>query len=345
MKSNERLDEYSKQIDVDSGNASKIWNILRKDFQLNKSNLRGYGLSTIPLNKIRLYRTFYRYLSFPFKGTLHVTTKAISLLERVLSWAILAGDKNAAVKFGFSDYKAEIYPESDLKEFLDKYWKHNIGFSHNTFKSYSYLKRLNNSVNIGNEVSIFEIGAGVFNFGHLLSFQLSKFEYVVCDLPEMIAMAFNEINNKYLPLCDGNYEVFLPTEIKEFERSNNYRKVLFITPDQLNDGVLGSQKRFDLFINHESFAEMDIDVVNSYLNHLPSLMKVGAAVNIVNRHTRPQCKSYEDFRGLKLENITCFDDYRLDFCEVVLKESDTFRAAIHSQQSLPNVYYVGKVCS
>jgi len=345
MEPNERLNEYSKQIDVNNGNSSKIWDSLRKEFQLKESNLCGYGLSTFPINKIRLYRTFYRYFSFPFKGIRHLSTKVIALLELVLSWAILGGDSQAADKFGFSEYKAEIYTESDLKEFSDKYWKHNIGFSHNTFKSYSYLKKLNNSVNIGNEVSIFEIGAGVFNFGHLLSFQLSKFEYVVCDLPEVIAMAFNEINNKYLPLCDGNYEVFLPTEIKEFERSNNDRKVLFITPDQLNDGVLGSQKRFDLFVNHESFAEMDIDVVNSYLNHLPSLMKFGAAVNIVNRHTRPQCTSYEDFSSLKLENITCFDDYRLDFCEVVLKESDTFRAAIHDKNSLPNVYYVGQVSS
>ena len=88
---------------------------------------------------------------------------------------------------------------------------------------------------------------------------------------------------------------------------------------------------------------MDIDTVNSYLSHLPNIMKNGAIINIVNRHTRPQCKSYKDFRELKLKHITCFDEYKLDFCDPVIKEIDTFRAAIHGQQQTPNVYYIGKV--
>ena len=67
-------------------------------------------------------------------------------------------------------------------------------------------------------------------------------------------------------------------------------------------------------------------------------MKKGGIVNIVNRHNRPQCNSYEDFKQLKLENITCFDDYKLDFCDVVVKEIDTFAASIHGQQHFPNVF-------
>ena len=187
------------------------------------------------------------------------------------------------------------------------------------------------------------VGAGVFNFGHLLSLQLSHFEYVVCDLPEMIASAFREINEKYIPNCSGDYEVFLPTEIDKFEMSRSNRKILFIIPEQLKSDCLGQNKRFDLFVNHESFAEMDIDVVNSYLGYLPKLMKTDSFVFLVNRHTRPQAQTYEQFRKLNLRGITCFSDYQLEFCSEILKKEDVFRASIHGLQMNPNVFYIGKV--
>ena len=343
MNFKDRLSKYVKHTKFKSGNPSKLWNSFIPAFQHKNTSLRGYGLSTLSMRQIKLYRALNKLFCFPFRKIIQLSNKLKILIKKFLSFLILGGDLRAADKYGFSSYKAEIYSDSELSEFLEKYSKHNIGFSHNTFKTYSYLKRLENNIGIEGDLSIFEIGAGVFNFGHLISFQLSKFEYIVCDLPEMIVSAYREINNKYIALCGGNYEVFLPNEIEEFENSKSDRKVLFITPEQLNDGILGTKKRFDLFINHESFGEMDIDIVNSYLAHLPSIMKKGGIVNIVNRHNRPQCNSYEDFKQLKLENITCFDDYKLDFCDVVVKEIDTFAASIHGQQHFPNVFYIGKV--
>ena len=72
-------------------------------------------------------------------------------------------------------------------------------------------------------------------------------------------------------------------------------------------------------------------------------MKVGSIINIVNRHNRPQAKSYDDFSKLELENITCFDEYELEFCECLIKEVDKFRAKIPGQQATPNIFFIGKM--
>ena len=176
-----------------------------------------------------------------------------------------------------------------------------------------------------------------------MSYELKKFEYVICDLPEMIVHAHKQITNKYLTVCKGNYDVFLPNELEEFYKSKSDRKVLFILPDQLDKKILKVDKKFDLFINHESFAEMKIETVNTYLEHLPSLMKKGGIVNIVNRHTRPQAKSYQDFKHININEITCFNDYKLDFCEILFQDIDRFRARIPVQQETPNIFFIGRV--
>ena len=336
-----RLEKYISEIDYTEGDTSNIWDTLRKDFQSTETSLRGYGLSTISNTRIAFFRKFSRYMALPWRALRLVSSRMIKITNKSLSRLFL-GDKGAAEKFGYSAYRISDYDKDDLADFKHRYGMYNIGFSHNTFKSFSYLKRLEQKVELESKLSIFEVGAGVFNFGHLLSLQLSQFEYVICDLPEMIASAFREINKHYIPNCSGNYEVFLPTEIDEFYKSGSSRRVLFITPEQLKSGCLGNDKRFDLFINHESFAEMSIDVVNSYLGYLPKLMKQGSCVFLVNRHTRPQAKTYEQFEGLSLQDVTCFSDYNLDFCTEILKEIDMFRAKIQVHQTLPNVLYIGE---
>ena len=337
-----RLDLFVREFDFSGGNTSNIWNSFRKDFQKSESSLRGYGLASISNNRIAFYRNVRKFLSLPLKVLSGVSERLNKRVDIALSWLIL-GDKFASVKYGFYNYKPSIYDTGDLVDFQNNYQKSNIGFSHNTFKSYSYLKRLKETVKLEKNLSVFEIGAGVFNFGHLLSLHLSHFEYVVCDLPEMISSAFKEINESYIPSCGGDYDVFLPTEIDKFEMSSSNRKILFITPEQLKSNCLGDQKRFDLFVNHESFSEMDIDVVNSYLGYLPKLLKKDSYVFLVNRHSRSQARSYEQYKEMELSGITCFSDYKLEFCSEVIKKIDLFRSAIPGQQDTPNVFYIGKV--
>ena len=106
---------------------------------------------------------------------------------------------------------------------------------------------------------------------------------------------------------------------------------------------LANKDDLTFFINHESFGEMNIETVNKYLSHLPNLMKVGSIVNLVNRQSRPQARSYDDFKKLELSDITSFEEYNLDFCNVIIKENDRFRAKIPRMQKHPNVFFIGKV--
>jgi putative sugar O-methyltransferase len=257
----------------------------------------------------------------------------------------LGQDCDAAMRFGFDTYPTRIYSLNDMTNFLNKYSKYKISFSHNTFKSFYYLEQLKKNVqlNVEGDFKIFEIGAGLFNFGHLLSYELNKFEYVICDLSELILCAHKQITEIYLPQLSGNYNVYLPNELDLFDKCKSQRKVLFITPEQLDKGVLGHDRKFDLFINHESFSEMNIDIVNKYLRYVSILMKKGSIINLVNRHTRPQAKLDEEFKLLSIEEITCFEDYELSFCDVITKQVCTFRAQIPVQQTLPNIFFIGKI--
>jgi putative sugar O-methyltransferase len=338
-----RRKNFFNQANLNDGNTSKIWSTLRKDYQKESSHLRGYGLSTIVISRRNLYIKLSNILAFPFKGVSYVLNRLQKILNKTLSWVLLRGDSDAAYKYGFDTYPAKIYDKKNLDEYLKRYSKYGIGFSHMTFKTFTYLENLKKNVKLERNIKIFEIGAGAFNFGHLLSLELQSFEYVVCDLPEMIIQAHKELTGLYIPKCGGDYEVFLPNEQEEFNNSKVTRKVLFITPEQLHNGILGKQRQFDLFINHESFGEMNIETVNKYLSHLPNLMKVGSIVNLVNRQSRPQARSYDDFSKLELDDITCFEEYNLDFCNVIIKENDRFRSKIPRFQRNPNVFFIGKV--
>jgi len=322
-------------------NTSSIWLSLRKDFQAHNSHLRGYCLCTLRQNKINLYIKLFKFLDLPFRSVRYVLSRVRNILMQALSYIVLK-DSMAGKKFGFDIYPANNYNKDHISDFIAKYSKHNIGFSHNTFKSYSILKKLKQHIKIESDLKIFEIGAGLFNFGHLLQYDLNKFEYIICDLPEIILAAHQQITEIYLPVCGGNYEVYLPNELEKFYNSKSDRKVLFIAPEGLQKGILGNDKKFDLFINHESFAEMDIGTVNKYLRHLHILMKKGSIVNLVNRHHRLQSSSQEGSK-YTVDNITSFDNYELGFLDVILKETDMFRAAITNVQGDPNTFFIGRV--
>jgi len=338
-----RSEKFLADIDLTEGETSNIWDSLRKDFQIPNTDFRGYGLSTLSDKRRTIYMAGKKIITFPFRSINFLSSRFRTAVLKAWSWTVLEFDPKAAKKFGFDDYEGAIYDERLVELYLGKYTKHGIGLSHNTLKSFHYLETLKSNTQLGDSINVFEIGAGLFNFGHLLTLELTSFEYVICDLPEMVISAHQQITDLYLSNAGGDYEVFLPNEVDLFNASDCSRKILFVTPNQLKENVLGEEKRFDLFVNHESFAEMNLEVVNRYLESVAKLMKVGGTINLVNRHTRPQAKIYADWRNLTLSQITCFSDYDLSFCRTVVKEFDSFRARIPGMQTLPNVFFIGEV--
>jgi putative sugar O-methyltransferase len=330
-------------VDTNIDNVSNIWKKLRKDFKSEKKSYRSYAISIISQKKINLYLSISRFIKLTFKCVDYVLEKIKFILLKSLDWMIFKSNLNTTSRHDWEICPMDIYCKKKLNYFFLKYSKYNITFSHNTFKAFSYMLKLKEYVKLNKNIKILEIGAGLFNFGHLLTYELKKFNYIICDLPEVIIAAHQQITDIYLPICKGKYDVFLPNEINLFYESNNDRKILFITPKQLNKDIMRQDTKFDLFINHESFSEMNICTVNKYLKQVKFLMKKGAIINLVNRHSRVQATTYEEYKLSNLKNITCFDDYELNFCNTILKEVDKFRSTIPILNKDPNVFFIGKV--
>lgn len=332
-------------LEISAANVlSPIWKELKNDFNHpSKSSLRGYGLSFFSSARINSYKKTASILKLLFRLIKSLIIRIENFVLMFLSYIHFNFDSKAARKYGYDKYDIEVYDQSLLNRFSEKFNPYGIGFSHNTLKSFSYLEKLSKHFAFENKskpVNILEIGAGVFNFGHLISFELKNFSYVVCDLPEMVVTAHYEITSKYLNNDEYSYKVFLPNEINEFTDDKSQRKLLFITPDQLNDlNKLGI--KFDIFINHESFAEMKIETVNNYLEQVNQLLAENGLVNIVNRHSRPQAKG-KSFIGLGVKDLTSFSDYNLAFCETLEFDIDPFRSRLPEQQNTPNIFFVGR---
>ena len=341
MKYSNRREVYLSIMDTDY-KASNIWEDFRKDFGTKKSTVRGYGLSAITESRRRKYNTVNVYLNHLFKSLNKFVAKTRSLFGRICSLIIL-GDIHKAQKYSLDKYEDSIYEEELLKQFVDDFAQKNIGFSHHTLKVYYYLKTLKEHIGVdyfSNARNILEVGAGMFNFGHLISQDCNEFNYVICDLPEMIASAHLEITENYIPNSSGNYEVFLPNEISEFKASKSKRKILFVEAGSKND-ISSLGIKFDLCINHESFAEMDIATVNEYLALMDSCMCTDGYINLVNRFARLQTSEHRTEKQ-SLNNITCFLEYNLSGFVEIFRDLDHFRDRVPKQREEPNVYYIGK---
>ena len=320
---------------------SEIWNknkinFTSKDQILNvKGYQRRYGINTtIKNNKIRSYVNIITKIS---RILLILSSRISKLLNVILSYFVF-GRKDIVNKYRF-DYPIDIenkfferYPEyrGSYKKVFDKLsWYYSI----NSFKSFAFYQRLTDFVDL-NELqnqTILEIGSGLCNFCMILSSQLDSFSYVCLDIPEMIPNGYYSINTKY-KLDD--IDVFLPQELELFLRSSSKKKILFILPDQLKDLNL----KFKMFINHESFAEMNINTVNNYLEIVKEKLDINSYVFLVNRLARQS----KPKTPLNYYSYTLFDNYDLNGLKIITKEIDRYRDLFKGRELRENIFYIGK---
>ena len=165
----------------------------------------------------------------------------------------------------------------------------------------------------------------------ILAAQLKSFSYVCLDIPEMIPNGYFSIKSKY---PDNDIDVYLPHEFDDFIKSSSKKKILFIIPSKLEDLNL----KIKLFVNHESFAEMNISTVNNYLNKVKEKLDENSYVFLVNRLARQNSPS----NPLKYISYTFFDRYDLKGLEVVIKEIDRYRNIFKGKELRENIFYIGK---
>ena len=308
-------------------NHESLWDKYRKDFANGRKAYRGYGLSDLPRAKLDKYLTGKRGLE---KGLHFVPALVFRVLEPILS-SIFLGDTRASAKYGFKNYDVSYYDSDLVAEFQTRYASFGIGLSHNSLKSLSYLRQIEHLFP-GKNLDVLEIGAGLFNFGHLLSLNVDEMRYVVVDLPEVGLAAQREIQ-RYRETAGATYVAFTSQQVEDFLSSPSKKKVLFLGPDYATYlDFLGL--KFDFLVNHESFGEITIESVNSYLSKSKSLLKNGALFNSVNRKVRAV--------GGVATDVTRFQDYNLQGFETVVRERDGFRDRIPFQKAAPNIFYLAR---
>jgi putative sugar O-methyltransferase len=322
---------------------SNLWSEYSKDFDLKKpSSLRGYGINNkFNQNKIdKFYKvserveSIFSFLQKILRYMVYIIDIIKNYIKNIISLVIF-NDRYAAERFSLKDYPSSIYnkhkKESDTYEEYNVFnEKEGFYFSHNSYKSFSYFQELKRFINFEeNSIrNIIEVGSGVFNFGIILTKRLKEFTYVCIDLPDVAMQGYLSASE----FIDNDVDIFLPHELNKFNSSKNKKKIIFLIPSQLEN----LERKFDLFVNHESFSEMNIDVVNNYLSTIKNKMESDSIIFLVNRFSRLQSKNEEDM------SFTDFDNYELSDFKILLKKIETFRRYIPVQKFLPNIIFIGK---
>lgn len=241
-------------------------------------------------------------------------------------------DKLYFKKYGL-DYLKSGYNDELLKDFV---LNSGIGYSHNSLKAFFYLRKIEKFISspIDKPINILEIGPGLFNFGYLI-FTISKYSrinYVAIDLPNMIELLHVKI--PYYNLNDVT--IFSRSQIADYLECTCNKKLLLLTTEDLDYKV----GEFDLVINHESFSEMNITDVNTYIDYISKLLKTDGLLFLVNRLMRVQ--NLNNRVSPNLDNITTFWEYSLDKFATKYLQKDEFRDLIPRESSNPNFIYIGQ---
>ena len=311
---------------------SKLWEKLELRF-INQGGLNGYGInpnSNLTIYKIYMYLVWLLDIFFsPLKILNYLINQVYQKLFVLLS-LIFYKDSKAHIKYGFLKYKSHIYDKELVSEFKVKC--HSIGFSHNSLKVFSYIKILESQgffeLFNGRRIKILEIGPGAFNMAKLLLEHRQGIDYVSIDLPEIKNFMLKNFSSLQInatltpysyvktPVATGNTVTMLSTNEMNLLRGN-----------------------FDLFINTESFSEMDIGNVNRYLKLFKSHSTGQSAVFLVNRLMRIQ--SFYPYKEEDIEKITYFKDYNLSEYKTKYLKLDMFRNRIPNEGKHPNFIYYG----
>lgn len=324
-------------------NVSPIWNSYRQDFS-ERGSFRGYAQNRVVSDKkIRIIRRLCRPFR-PKRPGRAFAQKYLFLLyviyERLVC-LVVVGDSRAAERYVLTKFPDSTYPEDQLERFKIRFCRHGLFFSHNSFKSFSYLESIEKYTQLPLDVVALEIGGGLLNFQSLLILERQSYAGVVIDLPEVSRAAVLQLKDQFK---DG-VDVFIgESQIENFVRSSASKKLLFLEPNEIHRlPDLGLP--FNFFINHESFAEMPIAVVNNYIIKSLPLLTSGSLVSLVNRISRIQYKENSELQSIALGDVTNFSDYDLTGIETIVKEIDRFRQGIPGQREAPNVFFLGRTAS
>ena len=201
-----------------------------------------------------------------------------------------------------------LYPNQFTKNF--KNYSFNQMFHSNPLAFLVHLEFfIQNKFDKSNEKKVLEIGPGMCIGPALMKYFNKKNKFVLVDLKETMMIGYC-----FLKYFFPELKILLP---QDFSGNLNFKKfdVLFIFPYQLK---LLKNRSFDLATNSSSFQEMDIQVVNAYLNQIDRVLKQNGIFSSSN------CSPSRYFPDNKFEN------YELKNLDIILKRKLEFAQSISS---------------
>ncbi len=322
---------------------SPLWKEMYKDFSFSRpSNLRDYSINREydfeSVTKFYNLSTKIKILSKIWVRVSNILLSSIYRFERFITSIIskiIFRDFKASQKYSFDVYPLEAYEEHqnqvDIRTSYENYnSENNIFFSHNNYKSFTYFHTLKKYIDLKDLESknILEIGSGLFNFGTILSKNLDQFSYYCIDLPDVALRGYLSAKEN----IDEDVELFLPHQLEDFNMSSSQKKIIFLIPSQLDH----LDFNIALFINHESFSEMNIQTVNDYLAKVREKMGKDSYIFLVNRFSRLQSLNAQS------NDYTNFLEYELDDYDEICFEVEKLRSFLPVQKDHPNVVFIGK---
>ena len=328
-------------------NSSVLWNQFKNDFidknfkvdREYKFRDRGYLMNLGSFSREKNIEKYLKTYSIASKIIDIFNYKLMRILEKLFKF-IFFKDFNYDFENNYLCHKygnlKEKYFNRNPKHFLlyeEIFKKNNWVYSVNSFKSFCYFAKFKDLLDINqfNNKTILEIGSGCCNFFMILDTQLNSYTYICLDIPEMIPAGYTSL---FKSMNTKGIDIFLPNQIDKALKAKSDKKLIFITPNQLKS----CGYTFDLLVNHESFGEMNIKIVNNYLKIFKDLANKNAILFLVNR-LAPQTNVDDP----KFDNYTLFEDYDLKEAKIIYKETEEMRNLAIGIENKENIFYVGRM--
>jgi len=199
--------------------------------------------------------------------------------------------------------KKESLLVKNFKDIKNKFPFKKFSINHHVVRSYYNINLLNSYLDMTKLNCILEIGPGSCNLISLLKHHYNNKCFILVDLPETLLVSISIIHELF-----PDSKILLPNENTEMINKillKNY-DFIFLTPNQIN---LLDDNLVDLSINTNSFAEMNLEQVNNYIDFIQRVSKNGSFFFNTNRVEKYPVINYQ-----KKENLytlpTRYFDYK-----------------------------------
>lgn len=307
---------------------SEIWEVAKDNFT-SETGLRGYdnNWDTNISKQIEMHAR----INISFAKLKSKVDRFERFMHQILSyWFFRSRSEYKKHRLDLNN-KILLRNLDEIEEGFQSYWdsysqKVLIEKSYSSVRIAYYMFELSKHIKLNNKkLNILEIGAGAANLAFSILSTATECAYVIIDLPEVGSVA-KKIFSKHK-------EIQIHNDIASFEADQSSKKILWITPDEI-DQI--NHMSFDVMLNTESFAEMQLSVALEYCKLASKFLRQSGIFLNVNRIARDPNEN--DKRKVYSSPVL----YNPTDLELIYYKFDQFRACYPDFFNTPNLISVYK---